>query len=184
MKISTKQEMYALYERGMFGNKLRTWKNFSNAMHWLKDEDRVCVRYAKPSSKWTLFNIPMIDAIRAIGKAVVEEGAEVGLFSMNEVGQDDKIVLQGEVMRSPAGIHLTYSQQPGIMHRHAMKDAEHTSGLKAFLLLRSNLSPSSYEDLFELLDLYETSIVEFTAYSVDVGVCRGRNAVIWEVRNY
>ena len=184
MKITTKKEMYTLYERGMFGNKLRTWDPFTTAYGRLKDEDKVCVRYKKPGNKWTLFNVSFLDAVRAIGKFVIEEGAKVELFTLNEVGQDEKIILQGEVMHSVRGIELTYSQQPSIMHRHAMKQAKHADGLEAVCYLRALLSNDSYEDLMALLDTYEDAVIEFTAYAVDVGTCKWRNTVVWEVRNY
>lgn len=180
MKIINKADMYALYFKGAFGNKLKTWDYLLGAP---ASTLRFCIRYKKPGSKWFAFGVGMQQAADLISKWTLE-GADRGLFSFNELGQDDKITLQGEIMRGVRHYELLYSHMPGIMHRNAMKIAGWTWGIEALAIVKSYLSDGSYDDLMELLELYPDAVIEFTTYSIDVGECRGRNTVIWEVRDY
>lgn len=181
--IKTKAEMYELYNRGAFGNRLKTWNSFEE-LEASGRETGICVRYKKPGNKWTYFALDLGQVRNAIRQAVYCEGADRSLFHFNELGPDDKIILQGEVMRTHEGLVLSMNNQPNMMHRMALKDPETVYGLEARGFLLKHLEPSSYDDLMELLEIYPDSIIEFTAYSVCVGVCRGRNTIIWEVRNY
>ena len=65
-----------------------------------------------------------------------------------------------------------------------MANATQTEGIRAILKLRSVLFPSSLADLEALFEIYPDSVIEFSAYRFAVGAIPGRNAVIWEVRNY
>ena len=57
-------------------------------------------------------------------------------------------------------------------------------GPRAQLILKRVLSAGSYEDFLVLGEMYPNATIEFTAYEIFVGDIPGRNAVIWEVRNY
>lgn len=183
MKNLTKADNYKAYNLGLYGNKLKTWDNLDK-LKASGIREGICVRYKVPGNNWTWFNIDYAEVLANIHYAIEEEFADATLFTFNEVGPDEQIVLQGEVMRSIRGLDLTYSQESSIMHRFAMKTAKHADGLQAVGLLQKHLSPSSYDDLMELLSLYQDSIIEFTTYTIDVGNCRGRNTIMWEVRNY
>ena len=43
---------------------------------------------------------------------------------------------------------------------------------------------SSYSDLEALMEIFSDSSIEFSTYRIPVGNIKGRNTIIWEVRNY
>ena len=81
-------------------------------------------------------------------------------------------------------INLLYTKVKKPMNI-ALKEKEiSVNDLKAIMILKGNLSSSSYSDLETLLETFPDSVVEFSTYSILVGNIKGRNTVIWEVRNY
>lgn len=60
----------------------------------------------------------------------------------------------------------------------------HRGYLETKLLIEHYMDPSSQSDLEALLELYPDASIEFTVFSVDVGVFPGRNTIFWETRNY
>jgi len=68
--------------------------------------------------------------------------------------------------------------------RDAMKCSSEAFNLEARMLLRLHLSPPSLDDIDGLLDMFSEHVVEFSAYECFLGDIPGRNAVIWEVREY
>lgn len=94
------------------------------------------------------------------------------------------VVLQGEFGNDCGGIPaLSYSTGDFFM-REAMERARYVVGPTARLILKRYLDASSYEDILTLSDLHPGCIIEFTAFDRCVGPLRGRNTLIWEVRNY
>lgn len=114
----------------------------------------------------------------------------VGFFWGNETAPDDRATLQGEIRRAPGGLQFFGSERSRagygrmIRMRDALRVARSYQGLTVLFLLRKHLSPPSLDDLMELLDLYPEAVIEFSAYDLQLGTCRGRNTIIWEVRNY
>jgi hypothetical protein len=102
----------------------------------------------------------------------------------NETAPDHLLLLQGDLMITDKHYTLFYSQAKLPMRQALSLDGRHAFGLEALQLLKENLDPSSYEDIMELLDRYEDHIIEFSTFSRDLGDCKGRNTVIWEVRSY
>jgi hypothetical protein len=51
-------------------------------------------------------------------------------------------------------------------------------------LLDRFMDPNSRADLDALLDLYPDAAVEFSCFSVNVGIFPARNTIFWETRNY
>ncbi|MBV8176958.1 MAG: hypothetical protein JO151_20675 [Verrucomicrobia bacterium] len=68
--------------------------------------------------------------------------------------------------------------------RAALREGKQMEGLKALMLLRQSLFPSSLSDVWDLFARFPSSVIEFSSYEYPVGHLRGRNTVIWEVRNY
>lgn len=182
MKIRTKAEMYALYQQGAFGNKLRTWDSLGTMV-----DDRfigtVTMRYAgSHGGGWCEYNVPA-GVTGIVAQSWRQQGADLNLIRLNESAPDDQLVMQGEVMDSVGGLYLRYSTEQTKM-RVAMEHAQSTSRLSALGLLTAALTPDSLEDIRELLSLYDGAVVEFSAYAHCLGNAVGRNAVIWEVRHY
>jgi hypothetical protein len=185
VKIKGKAEMYKLYEAGAFGNKLRTW---TSTDAFLADDYKglVTLRYkaAAGGGGWCAYDVPA-DKVTETVAQWVSEGADPALVAVNESAPDEKLIVQGDVGRLPeaGGFVFNHASEKTKM-RIAMKNSQHSYGIEAQTLLREQLSPNSYDDVMTLLDLYPGSIVEFSAYAMNVGQLPGRNAVIWEVRNY
>ena len=60
----------------------------------------------------------------------------------------------------------------------------HSFGLRADMMVRGCMTPSSYSDWRELLDLYPGHVLEVSIWDSCIGDVPGRNAVVWEIRKY
>jgi len=106
-----------------------------------------------------------------------------GSFVANENPPDDCLLIQGEVGRTVEGLYLWYSTVPGLRMRDAMKQGIEAKGLVADAILGHYLAYRDYELVMSLVDAYD-GVVEFSAYSVPVGIDPGYQVAIWEVRAY
>jgi hypothetical protein len=114
----------------------------------------------------------------------VAHGVESELITFHESMPDDDLLIQGEVTRNVGGLDLTYSLEPGLSMRDAMRHAQTASRLRAHLILNEFLDANSRDDLSLLLELYPDAVIEFGTYGRAVGTLPRRNTVIWEVRDY
>lgn len=96
-----------------------------------------------------------------------------------------------EVWDSPTGLVVEGINSPktwaGWTWRNSMPDPTRRRTWErsaAVACLNRWLTPDSLSDLRELLQLYPDHVVEFTALDSNLGTLPGRNAVIWEVRQY
>jgi hypothetical protein len=60
----------------------------------------------------------------------------------------------------------------------------HAENSVAVAILRHFLDGSSYDDLVDLLDLYDGAAIEFSVCDRPVGDLDHRNTIFWEVRHY
>ena len=187
--IGDKKEFYRMYLNGAFGNRAFAWGSYDELIKsdW---RGKVCIRSLVGMGRGKVkYNIPFGRVREAIASFERRGFSEENL-SFNQSMPDQNLVLQGEVMRGMEGFELTYTTVKKPMNVALKEEELYASGLVAKIILQEALWPSSYNDLTELLDLYSNDrgspscVVEFSAYDVAVGDCRGRNAVIWEVRNY
>lgn len=161
----------------MLGNRPRTWVG-REALAASGYGGPVSIRTAQGSGGGkAMYRVPAAEAL-----ALTAGWGQAPTF--NESAPDDRLVLQGEAARMVGGLCLTYSTTPGLAMREALKNARTASGVAAHAILAAYLSPSSRDDLDALWDLYPDAVIEFSAYECCVGDQRGRNALIWEVRNY
>jgi hypothetical protein len=181
VKINNKREAYEAYDKLLFGNRLKTWNSIEEMVDSGWDK-LVAVRYMVPGSRYANYGLSVAEAIAHV-RICMEDGANENLFRFNEAAPDDKIKFQGEIQRNHEGLILSWSPR-FTMHRYAMRDPYLVKGLRALSGLKSECSPASYDDLMELLYLYEDAVIEFSVYTKDIGWARGRNTVIWEVRDY
>ena len=181
MEIRTKAEFFRLWEAGVLGNKLRTWRDPNEAV---------------------ISGVPLV-GFRQIGAAgggrfQLVENAHIldaalkwtldGLsFMVCEAAPDQHAMLQGEVCRLLGGWHgaLGINMQ-GIRMRDAMARGllKPCRGVQVVDLLNRFMDVNSREDLEGLLELYPDATVEFTCYRYEVGCLPARNTIFWEVRNY
>lgn len=175
--IACKAQFYRLWHAGLLGNRPRTWRT-PNALRESGFSGLVTMRAATGSGGGACgYRLTVADALeraKALGAAA----------TFNEACPDDRLLVQGEVARMPGGLELSYSTTPGLAMREAMRGARHAGPTEALTLLRDALSPSSWDDLDALWDLYPDAVIEFSAYDRLVGDQPHRNTLIWEVRNY
>jgi hypothetical protein len=177
MRIENKQQMYRLLRAGQFGNAMRVWGSIDS----LESSDyrgEVSLRAVEASSPIRFYHVPFSDA-----RATVERLNGLPLL-INESPPDDKLTIQGEVMRAAGGCYLHYSYDPSAMKLALTKSGRHARGIEAAMILQETLTPSDYDALQELLDAYPDAVVEFSAFRVPVGVLPRRKMVVWEVRHY
>ena len=120
--------------------------------------------------------------------AVIDEWKALGIdreqIAFNQSMPDDYLTIQGELMKDERGLYLLYTKVQKPMNLALREKEEHAFGLAALDIRKESLWPSSFSDVMALLEIYPDSVIEFSAYDVEVGNIKGRNAVIWEVRNY
>jgi hypothetical protein len=176
--IRSKREFYRLWHAGLLGNRPRTWAGRDELMRAFVYGWRapVVIRSAVIPGWQTMYDVPIT---RALDLAMLTPG-----LTFNECLDECEILLQGEVMRGERGLELTGSRLPKKMKIALAEMSEHHVGLAAKLLLDRYLSPASRDDIEALFDLYPDAVIEFGAYSRNVGDQPHRNTLIWEVRNY
>lgn len=174
--IRTKAEFYARWHAGLLGNRPRTWADAA-ALAASGYTRPVVVRSAVMPAWKVRYGVSVEEAL-ALAK-------QTPGLTFNELLEDENILLQGEVMRTPRGLALFYSTASGLRMREALAQAsQHAYGLAAKLLLDHYLAPTSRDDLDDLLDLYDDHVVEFGVYDRNIGDQPHRNTLFWETRRY
>lgn len=165
---------------GSFGNTLEMFKTPPD------DKTTFCIRYASPLGGGGKF------AEHLMRKETIDtmdewksQGLDKSRMSITRANNVEKtILIQGEVTRAAGGLFLCYSTLHHKMRRALRLGGVDVCGLKAKMILQSNLDPSSYDCLMDLLDLYSEHVVEFSTYSKHYGKILSRNTIFWEVRKY
>lgn len=173
--------MYSMLMGGRFGNFVRAWDSLPEV---LASDYRglVSLRSRERSNPVRLYHVP-VDALEATVGAQPQASRAAG-FVFSESPPDHKRSIQGELMRDEAGYYLHYSFAPEPMRIALEQDGRHARGLQAKLILEKYLEPSDYDALQDLLDEYPGAVIEFTGFTVPVGVIPHRKMVVWEVRHY
>ena len=174
--IDTKADMYALLNRGVLGNTARVFASLEEAE---KYHAPVNIRSRQGSGKGFKYGVAPAD-LRAASQEFIRSG--ITELQYNEAMPDDLLLLQGEISRDIFHLYLRYDDTPGRNMREAMANCKHVSGLAADMLLKSRMTPSDYDDVCDLLDIWPDAVIEFSTYSEGVGQARCRNTVVWEVR--
>jgi hypothetical protein len=189
--ITTKRRFYDLWERGLLGNKPRTWVGIE-ALRASGYTGLVTARSTGQGGGWTKYGVTVRDGEPFEIEEAVVAGAPVKIrhsavwpgVTYNESAPDDLLLIQGEVARVPGGLYLRFDRTPGLKMREAMKIAKDATGLTAKLMLQHLLWPASYDEVMDLLDAYPDHVIEFSAYDVACGNLPHRNTLVWEVRRY
>jgi hypothetical protein len=186
MVVETKQQAYRLYHNGKFGNKLRTWDTVRDFVY-SGYTGLVTMRYKGTitGKAWYAYNVPA-SKVAAKAKEWIAQGADPVMIVVNESAPDERLVVQGELMHTHRG-YCFMKRYDKVKMRTAMEMAteeDELVGIQALALLRHVCTGSSFDDLMELCQLYPDSVIEFSVYEHCLGNCRGRNTLVWEVRNY
>jgi hypothetical protein len=182
MQVNNKRQMYALYEKGEFGNKTRSWIELSD---YLADEfpGKVALRYMEYPGGPCIYNLRPHQVVPEFKKWFMM-GYKPEFIHISEMIDDSKVRLGGEVMQSENYLDLTYYDTPGYHMRDGLRlFGKEASGLKALALLHRHMDPTSGDNLRRLLADYPDHAIEFTCCEGSVGEL-GWNTVFWEVRGY
>jgi hypothetical protein len=186
MIIRNKPEYYKLAETYKFGNRFRTWDGIDE---WKCSGYNGPIRFRSkvPGSKVFTTHAPFVgrsNVVRAY-QNLLKNGSHAGDIIFCEPAPEQYLTFQGEVCELPGqGLYLRWSTELDLTNREAMsRPTGNHVGLAARILLREYLDPPDHDDLWEILDTWPEHVVEFSTYSIKVGVF-GRRTVIWEVRKY
>ncbi len=169
--LDTKRKFYAAQAQGLTGNTLHVWHSV---------EDWRVSRYGGPVALRS--TIPGGKFMPFMSLAAIRRTFVPGQHMICAHAPDDYLTMQAEVQRSTSYLDLHYSTVPGLTMREALpKYGKHASGLTVLLLLRYHCDAASYDDLWDLLDMYPGAVIEFSTYPFLVVRCN-RNMIVWEVR--
>ncbi len=183
MKITSKSQFYDLWQKGLLGNRPQAWPTLRD-LRASGYDGLVTLRYRGQGGGGVAATHVRADDVPAKVAELATNGVDAGRITFNESMPDENLLIQGEVARNVGGLDLTYSTEPGLPMRDAMREAKTAWGLVASLILNTFLDPNSRDDIETLLEMYPDAVVEFGSYDRDVGLLPRRNTVIWEVRHY
>lgn len=181
-----KREQIALWQSHAFGNSLRSWNSVEELLE-SGYQGPVSMRCTVPDSKLCRYNVPIAEVRFYLKHYLNNFSIPADQFYFGEMAPDEKLTLQGELKRGDTGWELTYSTVPGLRMRECLlNDAgvRHATGLAALTIVRQALTPSSFEDLMACFDRWPDRVLEFSAYRCTLGDLPGRNAIVWEHRDY
>jgi len=170
MRIANKAQFYRLFDAGLLGNRLPAL-----ALAELDPEQTYSIRVKQAGGR-TLYGIRGRDVPQAAAVCL-------GEVVITPTAPDDRLTIQGEIMRDHHQLRLFYATDPLPMKPALRKSGREVRGLAAESFLRTYCRPASYDMLMELLDAYDDAIVEFSAYRGGVGADPTHNVLIWEVRS-
>jgi hypothetical protein len=159
-----------MYQKGLFGNRIATWTSI-NDFYKSGYNGKVTLRDKNQQGGLCQYNVDSKDVPKSDSIVI------------NISAPDEFLLFQGEITRSKDYLYLFASCEKTKM-RDALKSAIGFTGLDVVRLLKMSMTPSSYDDLQDLFELYPDSIIELGVYSINVGLLPHRNTLIWEVRNY
>ena len=181
MKITSKPQGIALWTAGAFGNKLRTWPTLEACLA-SGYRGRVGLRYIDPRGGGTPWeaHVPIDElALRMLARRVCGLRDDLTLFC--EEAPDHRLILNGE-FSDLYGFYCSNIKKP---MRAALKEGGRWVSVAAGrLMLKHCMTPSSWSDFEALLEVYPEYVIELSVYDIPLGELRGRNALIWEVRQY
>lgn len=179
--IASKQQFYELSRHGLAGNRLEFWSGQEFLASPPPARGRTfCLRSLQLSWDRVRYRMPLQDVLRRLKRMSPEELSQI---VVSEMAPDERLLLQGEIMRSERGLLLLYNRTPGLSMREALPGMETACGLAARLMVEQALDWPSREFLWEALDCWDGAVVEFTAYGCRLG-SHGWNTVFWEIRHY
>jgi len=142
----------------------------------------VGLRYADPAGGGACFeaHLGFFDAIDVL-RGWYESGRDLSLVTVCEEAPDHRLIMNGEY-HDLYGFHFSRVKKP---MRAALKEGGRFAEVpRARLMLRQAMTPSSWADFEALTELYPGHVIELSVYECTLGMLRGRNTIIWEVRKY
>lgn len=183
MRITSKKQFYDRARRGLCGNTPRTWTVEEFSQNLLDRPDWVCMR-SQAGINHLCF--PEVDRFRVFYLAV---SYPMENWLVSEIPPEKAARgkgLQGELSHLNGQWYLYYTHDMGYMRQRLKESGQHATGWQVTRLLKGHLSPSDYDMLMDLFDLYtegdDYPVIEFANFRVPWGLLN-RNLVVWEIRN-
>lgn len=188
MEIRSKRQFFALWEAGVLGNRTRLWRDpeeaYREAFLEMKLHD---VGFRELRKAGSTGAGAWCKATHSQFWPTVHEWKRAGRnFIMDDGVPNEKQTLMGEIVRTEKGMEGFITLATPLPMRPAMAAGlmKHRGYLETKLLLAQYMDPSSREDLDEILEMFPDHVVEFSCFSVNVGVFPRRNTIFWECRYY
>ncbi len=183
--ITTKNYFYRLWDEGLLGNKPRTWTTIEEAEK-SGFKGPVAIRYRGTSGGGPFIPDLTIPKLAGEMQKLIAKGYRPEQFGTSEQITPGKIqyLINGEVIRTSAGLALHYSLENLLMRPALRKSQHNVCGLAAHHVLRRYLWNNDLESLIEIMDEYPDHTVEFSGFNIPVGIIPNRRMIIWEVRYY
>jgi hypothetical protein len=189
--IFTKRENYELCHSGGYGNRVRQWASIED---WRTSGyvDPVAMRVALPGGGGgpSKFSVERWDVEHVARQWRDELGISCDCIRLSEMA-DGLRILQGEYLNDICTIDsetrhglFLHTRESGPMPLALKASKATTFGLRADLMIRLAMTPSSYSDWQELLNRYPGHVLEVSIWESCLGDCPSRNAVVWEIRRY
>jgi len=195
MVITSKRKFFEMWEAGVLGNRTRLWRDPEEAQRWglreglfnnlPSDQPEIGFREIRRpgttgAGKWE--KVPW----HRVKKTAAQWKSEGREFIMDDGCPDNCRTLQGEVVRTERGLEGFLETEGKLPMRPAMAAGhmKHRSYLETRLLLEKYMDPSSRDDLDSILEMFPDHAVEFSCFSVNVGIFPRRNTLFWECRAY
>jgi hypothetical protein len=173
--LKSKQSVVRLLRLGFFGNTLRTWAAPSDMPKELwKDQSLPwSLRSLKPGGQF-IHRIPFKEMLAHWTPD----------YYVCEPADDNDVLIQGEIFRCASGLHLTFSYAKTTLREAMRRHTLRANGIDVHQVLRPVMSPESWDEIMDCLDLGGSPVVEFTVFNHYIGDRPWRNTIIWEVREY
>jgi hypothetical protein len=190
MNVLTKRQNFQLWQSGAFGNKLRAWRTIGE---WRASgfSGLVALRSLQPGGGGPCrYNLAPVDVPHVV-REWTTHGVAYDQIMVNEMASDGSILLQGEYLNDiyvidgePRWGYFLHSRARVAMRGALAIVPAIAWGLRADLMLREAMTPSSYDGWRELLDRYPGHVLEVSIYDRCLGDIPNRNALVWEIRRY
>lgn len=195
MKVLTKEDMYAKLRRGDFGNTVPMWFDPSEWWQMIQTNIKQGKRIDGSSLHWwgvrsltpggpCFLNAGWWD-VKNIAYNIRNLGYDINISPM--IDRIVTVTMWANICRDVNGLYVEYIENPPkTSNWREMMPTSHLTAARtaAKLLLSKHLNPNTLADLEILLDTYPDAVVELSATEKPFGTVPGRNAIIWEVRNY
>ena len=184
MEVRNKAKFFELWEAGVLGNRTRLWRDVEQCVHDARQLGikEIGFRQVGKTGGGAWQKAPLDEVYK-----IATEWTNLGRkFIMDDGAPDQYRTIQGELCRTFKGLE-GYIEIGG---RMPMRQAMNAGLMKQYSyaatnnLLNKYMDPSSRDDVDSILELFPDAAIEFTCFSVNVGIFPGRNTLFWETRNY
>jgi hypothetical protein len=212
MKIASKRQFFGLWRDGVLGNRTLLTEDLGEALSWktkhigfreigragggawelapVKDAYVVFARWKQAGRTFIMDGGVPNDKSTMQGEVCrTEKGIESFLCVRDIIVKDFQFIAmhqyrEGLDIPDTVKEFLESKGLPPMRQSIARGLHQHRGYLETRMLLARYMDPSSRDDLDALLDLYPDASIEFTCFSVNVGVFPARNTIFWETRDY